>query len=138
MKIFSVILAALFFSLSAEANEAKVSSAKEHVKKQTKSGKGQLEIFAKGKNAFFAKLSLAPGAKVPLHKDATEEYLYILSGKGRISINGKWSEINAGSSVYMPAGAEVTFENGDLELIAIQVFAGPGPSKKYDKWVLKK
>ena len=74
MKTFSVILAVFSLGFSLEAGQAKVSSAKDHVKKQTKSGKGQLEIFAKGKNAFFAKLSLAAGAKVPLHKDATEEF----------------------------------------------------------------
>jgi hypothetical protein len=34
----------------------------------------------------------------------------------------------------MPPNAEVEFRNGDAQLVAIQVFAGPEPAAKYDAW----
>jgi quercetin dioxygenase-like cupin family protein len=100
------------------------------------SGKASIKILAEGKNAFIGQLSLAPGAKVPLHRDPTEEYLYIVAGGGLLSIDGQTTKITAGMTVYMPANALVTFQNGDKMLIALQVFAGPESAKKYEKWPL--
>lgn len=98
------------------------------------SGKANITPFATGENAFFGKLWLAANARVPEHQDATEEYLYILSGGGTIHINGVPQVIAAGHAVYMPAGATVSFENGSSPLEAIQVFAGPSPADKYTTW----
>ena len=55
-------------------------------------------------------LEMQAGAKVPLHRDATEEYIHILQGSGDITINGKTTKIQKGDTVYMPANAEVTFK----------------------------
>ena len=49
-------------------------------------------------------------------------------------MDGKTYEITAGTTIYMPANATVSFQNGDQPLVAIQVFAGPGPAAKYDTW----
>ena len=95
----------------------------------------QIRHLARGENAFLGHLVLGPGMKVPVHRDPTEEYLYILTGAGTLFIDGKAYEIRAGHAVFMPANAEVHFQNGPEELRAIQVFAGPEPAKKYDKWV---
>lgn len=87
------------------------------------------------KNAFFGLLEIQPGAKVPLHRDATEEYLYLLSGEGKLTIDGVTTAIQSGFGVFMPANAEVTFEATGTEVIqAVQFFAGQGPETKYDKW----
>jgi quercetin dioxygenase-like cupin family protein len=86
-------------------------------------------------SAFFAVLELVPGAKVPLHRDATEEYIYIVAGTGKITIDGTVHELRPGSGVFMPAGAEVSFVvTGQETLRAVQVFAGQGPEAKYDAW----
>ena len=37
--------------------------------------------------------------------------------------------------LFMPANAEVSFQNGEAEMLALQVFAGPDPAKKYDAWI---
>ena len=79
-------------------------------------------------------LKLAPNATVPKHKDVTEEYLYILSGGGNITINGKTTDISEGSSVYMPPYAEVSYRNGDQPTKVIQIFAKPSPADKYNNW----
>ncbi|MBL92331.1 MAG: hypothetical protein CMH56_11050 [Myxococcales bacterium] len=98
------------------------------------SKKADVHILARGDNAFMAMLKMAPKAKVPLHRDKTEEYIYILEGSGTIQIDGKKTKLKAGDAVYMPANAEVTFENGDKQLVGLQVFAGPQPADKYLKW----
>jgi quercetin dioxygenase-like cupin family protein len=90
---------------------------------------------ALGKSAYLGKLSMNPNAKVPTHRDSTEEYIHILEGGGSITIEGKTTAVEAGDTIYMPANVEVHFENGDAQLVAIQVFAGPEPSKKYEKWI---
>ena len=85
--------------------------------------------------AFFGVLEIEPGAKVPLHRDATEEYLYFVAGQGKLSIDGKTTEVQAGFGIFMPANAEVTFEATGAETIrAVQFFAGQGPEVKYDTW----
>ena len=89
------------------------------------------------KNAFFGLLALAPGAKVPVHRDATEEYIYILSGTGEITIDGQTTAVGPGFGIFMPALAEVRFEvTGTEGLTAVQFFAGQGPEGKYEGWAL--
>ena len=86
-------------------------------------------------NAFFGVLELAPGAKVPVHRDATEEYIYILSGTGQMTIDGVTRTVGPGAGVFMPANAEVSFVAGEERVRAVQFFAGQGPEAKYDGWV---
>ena len=98
------------------------------------SQKAKITHLAEGQNAYVGKLWLAPGGKVPLHRDPTEEYLYVVSGGGELTMDGKTYTLKTGHAVYMPAGAEVTFQNGPEPLVVIQVFAGPDSAKKYGKW----
>ena len=102
--------------------------------RQVGGGKAEIWLLAQGKNAFFGRLDMAPNGKVPTHRDATEEIIHVLHGGGTISIDGKVHQIKAGTTVYMPANAEVSFSNGPEQLVALQVFAGPGPAAKYNKW----
>lgn len=98
------------------------------------SNKARIKQLARGHNAFLGLLEMEPGAKVPIHKDPTEEYIHVLKGSGKIQIDGTSHEITAGTTIYMPANAEVSFENGGEKTVALQVFAGPEPSLKYDAW----
>ena len=93
-----------------------------------------VSILARGEEAFLARLEMPAGGKVPLHRDATEEYIHVLEGGGTITVDGAAHEIAAGDTVYMPANAEVAFQGGDTPLVAIQVFAGPEPAAKYGGW----
>jgi len=106
------------------------------------SGKATVRILAGpkhggAKNAFLAVLELAPGAKVPEHADATEEYIYVLEGGGVITVDGVQHTLVVGDAVYMPANAVVTYTNGADASKIVQVFAGPGPEAKYDAWATK-
>ena len=44
------------------------------------SGKAKITHLARGQNAYLGHLWIAPHAGVPLHRDLTEEYLYVLEG----------------------------------------------------------
>ena len=114
--------------------KGEVISPAQFVSKQVGGGKAVIEIFKEGKNAFLARLTLAPHGAVPQHRDPTEEYLIIESGGGEITIDGAKRQVKAGDVIYMPARAEVSFKNGPDPLVAIQVFAGPQSARKYDKW----
>ena len=98
------------------------------------SGKAKITLLAKGREAFVGKLEMPAFGKVPEHRDATEETIYILKGHGMMFIDDVAYKVSAGTTVFMPANAKVRFENGDVPLEAIQVFAGPGPAAKYDYW----
>lgn len=97
-------------------------------------GTATVTVLSRGQNAFVARLSIAPGAKIPEHRDATEEVIHVLAGRGTITIDGTTHEIGPGDTVYMAPNARVSFENGPDPMEAIQVFAGPEPAAKYDGW----
>ncbi len=108
--------------------------AEEAAPKREVPGKAMAALLAKGKEAYVGTLTIQPGAGVPQHKDPTEEYLYVLTGGGTITIEGTSTDLRPGMSVFMPADAEVSFQNGDEVTKVVQVFGGPGPSSKYDAW----
>lgn len=98
-------------------------------------GKATITHLAEGQNAYVGRLELAANATVPEHADATEEYLHVLAGSGTITINGVARPVAPGDTIYMQAGARVSYVNGPKPLIALQIFAGPAPAKKYQNWV---
>lgn len=104
------------------------------VKRVAPNGSATVSILAQGEEAFLAKLEMQAGAAVPEHRDATEEYIHILEGSGVVTIEGTPHPVNAGSTIFMPPDARVSFQNGDAPMVALQVFAGPGPAAKYDGW----
>lgn len=98
-------------------------------------GKATITHLARGHNAYVGRMRMDPGAAVPVHRDGTEEYIHILQGGGMMTIDGRDYEVGPGTTIFMPANAEVSFVNGDEELLALQIFAGPDPAKKYDAWI---
>lgn len=89
---------------------------------------------ARGNHAYVGHLTMQAGAKVPVHRDASEEFIHVLAGSGTITIDGVSEVIGEGDTIFMPANAEVTFANGDAEMVGLQVFAGPESAKKYEAW----
>jgi quercetin dioxygenase-like cupin family protein len=100
-------------------------------------GKASITHLARGQNAYLGMLHMDANASVPTHRDPTEEFIHVLDGGGTMTIDGQTHEISAGTTIYMPAEAEVSFQNGPAPLRAIQVFAGPSPATKYDAWKLE-
>ena len=98
------------------------------------SGKAKITHLARGQNAYLGHLWIAPNAGVPLHRDPTEEYLYVLEGGGVLTMNDVEYPLSVGSAVFMPAGAQVKYTNGNAATVVLQVFAGPSSANKYKKW----
>lgn len=113
---------------------AAVVTAEEQDKRAAPNGRAWITILGQGNEAFLGRLELAGGASVPEHQDPTEEYIHVLSGSGTLTIDGEEHEIGPGTTVLMPAGSTVSYQNGPERLVAIQVFAGPEPASKYDTW----
>lgn len=116
------------------SGEAMVRGLDDAPRRAAPSGTATVTVLAHGTQAFVAKLEMEPGAKVPSHRDATEETIHILEGSGSVTMDGTTYSVGPGTTIFMPAQAEVSFENADAPLVGIQVFAGPGPAAKYDAW----
>ena len=82
-------------------------------------GKAKAMLYARGEQAFVGTLEMEGGAAVPVHRDPTEEYIFVLEGAGTITIDGRKMQVGPKSLVYMPAGAEVSFQNGPDKLVAV-------------------
>lgn len=94
----------------------------------------RIRHLARGHNAYVGHLELDAGARVPLHRDASEEFIYILEGGGRMTIDGQAFVVGPGMTIYMPANAEVSFDNGETKTVGLQIFAGPASADKYQGW----
>jgi quercetin dioxygenase-like cupin family protein len=93
-----------------------------------------IRLMAEGRRAFVGMLTMQPGAAVPDHVDGDEEFIHILEGGGELTIDGKAYPVAAGTTIFMPGGAHVSYVNGATALKALQVFAGPGSAAKYSRW----
>ena len=122
----------LFFSFSGFSFVRNLDDAPK--KNHPKGAEVRLLSQGKSKSAFMGHLTVPAGGKVPLHRDATEEMLYVLSGRGSIFIDEKEYKIKKDDFVYMPPKSKVRFENGNQPLEVLQVFAPLGPEKKYNGW----
>lgn len=85
-------------------------------------------------NASMGLLRFSKGAKVPLHRHPhSTELLYIRSGTGSMTVDGKLYLIKPGSVVSVPQGAEHSF-TADSDGDAVQVYSPPGPEERFKKW----
>ncbi len=120
---------------AADASGAATVIALEAAERRTApNGKATITHLARGENAYLGRLEMEGGGAVPTHRDPTEECIHVLEGGGLMRIDGVEHEISAGTTIYMPADAEVSYTNGPERLVAIQVFAGPAPAAKYEAW----
>ena len=97
-------------------------------------GKAEAALYVSGEQAFVGVLEMVGGARIPTHRDPTEEFIYVLSGSGTITIDGAEHAVGPETVVYMPANAEVSFANGPEPMKVVQVFADPGPEAKFSAW----
>ncbi|MCB9524689.1 MAG: cupin domain-containing protein [Myxococcales bacterium] len=118
----------------AGAAAASVTPAEKAPRKVAPSGKAWITLLAQGEQAFVGRLEMAPGTKVPEHQDPTEEYIHVLEGTGVLTLDGVAHPVKPGDTIFMPAHAKVSYVNGPARFVGLQVFAGPGPAKKYAAW----
>jgi len=81
-----------------------------------------------------AMIQVAPGNKVyPAHSHPNgEEVIYILSGYGRVMVNGEVASVKAGSSVLFPQGEIHMLQNlSDVEMKVACFFSPPASLENY-------
>lgn len=135
--VFCVGLLAGVALATPQAPTATVRSAAQASPLVSPAGTTVLYPLARGQNAFVGVMEMQAGAVVPVHRDATEEYIYVLGGGGSMRIDGVPYEVKQGDLVYMPAQAQVSFTAGSARTTALQIFAGPEPADKYSSWAPK-
>ena len=119
---------------AAPAVAASVVNLADVTKRSPPGSKASIAVLAEGQEAFLGLLEMPGGGAVPEHRDPTEEYIYVLEGSGTITVDGAPHALSPGSAVFMPAGATVSYQNGEQALVALQVFAGPESAAKYAAW----
>jgi mannose-6-phosphate isomerase-like protein (cupin superfamily) len=90
-------------------------------------GSALREILNAGKGSFAFGYSLAlaaveAGGRTKPHRLRSSEVYYLLSGRGRMHVDGETSEVTAGQAVYIPPGALQFIENrgpGRLKFLCI-------------------
>jgi putative monooxygenase len=55
--------------------------------------------------------TIEPGAAVPLHFHNCEESVLVMSGRGRVHIEGVESKVEAGFTTWIPTGVQHFFRN---------------------------
>ncbi len=101
-------------------------------------GRGEVMIYADEASvgddtASLGLLTAGPGMAVPAHThDDASEYLYLLSGRGRMRAADETFEVRAGMGVQVPRGVEHAFEvEGDEAVRAVQIYAPAGPEQRF-------
>ena len=117
--------AALVFARIIHANEARTYP--------LPGGKGTVDLFLDGVAVKVAleKIDARPGAEIPIHThDGSDELLYILQGRGEMTVGEKTLVVSAGDAIhipqYTPHGLKVS-----EHVIAVQVYAPRGPEQRF-------
>ena len=123
-------------AVAAEGGAGHVVKAAEVPVRMAPHGKASVHVLSEGaQSAFVGLLNIDAGITIPVHRDASEEFVYMLEGGGVITIDGVPSPVGPGDFVFMPANAEVTFSATDAgPSKALQIFAPPESAAKYDGW----
>ncbi len=101
------------------------------------SGKARVQLFTPPdptRRSFLGLLTLEAGAQVPLHRDESEELIYVLEGGGQITIDGRTWPLKPGDAALMPPGSAVEFTGGATATQVLQVFVPGTSAKKYVRW----
>ena len=97
-------------------------------------GKGEVALYLDGTGGApgsVQRLEAEAGAKVPPHKhDTSDEILYILSGRGQMTVAGQTLPVTAGDAVHLPLGVEHALEVSE-KLVAVQLYAPGGPEQRF-------
>jgi putative monooxygenase len=86
------------------------------------------------KEAAMTELVMLPGAAVPEHvHDRSAELLYILSGRGTMTLGDQTLQVKPGMAIYIPPGTKHSFrlETRVEPLRALQVYTPGGPEQRF-------
>ena len=80
--------------------------------------------------------TIEPGQIVrPCHAHKAEEAAYVISGKGRVWVDGSMADLSEGDAVLWPAGAKHCVKNiGEKSLVLLCAFSNPEYQKDYESY----
>jgi mannose-6-phosphate isomerase-like protein (cupin superfamily) len=119
--------------------EKRVVSIEEGIKGELPGGTGRFNILLDGDRAgtkYFSLLlnEMHAGINGLEHSHTVEHAWYILSGHGRIYMEGKVYEIGPGMAVFAPAGVPHKIEVDEKEALRyVVIYAPPGPEEDLKK-----
>lgn len=94
-------------------------------------GKGQVTIVFEHLEAAASRLKIGGGAGVPEHVHRDEaEILYVISGGGEMTVDGKKVTVEAGKAYHIPANTKHSFI-ATPEVEAIQFYVPGGPEQRF-------
>lgn len=67
-------------------------------------------------------LKLSQGQKDIQDTHQTDEFYFVVSGRGKIRISKSDYNINSGSCIFVPANTKHFFHSNDVELIVLYIF----------------
>jgi mannose-6-phosphate isomerase-like protein (cupin superfamily) len=70
---------------------------------------------------------MAPGAETPTHRHACEEVILILSGSGRVTVEGESSDFQANSTVIVPPDVVHQIVNTGTDDLVLVAALGTAP-----------
>ncbi len=71
--------------------------------------------------------TMAPGSATPVHRHACEEVIVVLSGSGRVTIDGRTSSFGPDSTLIVPPDAVHQIENSGSDPIVLVAALGSAP-----------
>ncbi len=90
-------------------------------------------IYKKGETTAFV-LNFLPGQALPTHKHpGTEVYLYVVTGRGTIIIDGLETEVSEADLIHVDSEDEMAFHNNGNEPVSLYVVLSKIPNERYAK-----
>lgn len=79
---------------------------------------------------------IEPGQVVrPCHSHKAEEVAYVMSGKGRVWVDGMMADLLEGDAILWPSGSKHCLKNiGEKQLILLCTFSTPEYQKDYKNY----
>lgn len=69
-------------------------------------------------NFFMRRFTIQPGGYSPRHTHPYEHEVYVLSGTGKVLLEGEWRTFEKDYAIFVPANVEHQFKNeGEQELV---------------------
>ena len=81
-------------------------------------------------NYSLAQARLAPGNTSHRHRLLSSEIYYLLAGQGRMEIDGKFQDVSAGDTIYIPPGSTQGIANTGLEDLVFLCIVDPAWRKE--------
>lgn len=98
---------------------------------ETLAGKGVARIYVEKEAASVDRMRFEAGAAIPEHSHAgTAEILYVVEGKGELTVDGDKYPVEPATAIYIPPGAKHAFV-AQQAVDAIQFYTPSGPEQRF-------